>query len=120
MSLVLNDCRALFALPAEVSYLNCAYMSPLMSESTRAGEAGILAESQPSAVTSNDFFERSERLRVLFAELISATADDIAIVPSASYALSTAAANIALESGDEILVLDEQFPSNVYPWRVRA
>ncbi len=91
-----------------------------MRDVARAGAAGIESESQPWTLTPDGFFTRSERLRELFARLIGATADDVAIVPSVSYAISTAARNIALERGDEIVVLDEQFPSNVYPWRERA
>jgi selenocysteine lyase/cysteine desulfurase len=54
---------------------------------------------------------------VLFAELIGATADDIAIVPAASYGLAIAAANLPLAAGGRVLLLAEQFPSNVLIWR---
>ena len=38
-------------------------------------------------------------------------------MPAASYGLSTAARNLAPDAKSEILVLAEQFPSNVYVWR---
>ena len=41
----------------------------------------------------------------------------MALVPSASYGLSCAARNIEVAPGDGIVVLAEQFPSNVYAWR---
>lgn len=41
-------------------------------------------------------------------------------MPSVSYAIGVAAANLELEGGDEILMLAEQFPSNVYPWHTLA
>ncbi|MBZ5655096.1 MAG: aminotransferase class V-fold PLP-dependent enzyme [Acidobacteriia bacterium] len=39
------------------------------------------------------------------------------MVPSASYGVATAACNLPLGKGQTILVLDEQFPSNYYPWQ---
>jgi len=114
------ECRELFDIPTDVAYLNCAYMSPSLRAVSEAGVAGVARKSRPWEITATNFFDGSERLRQLFARLISADADDIAIVPSASYAIATAAANLPLEAGSEILLLDEQFPSNVYPWRVRA
>jgi selenocysteine lyase/cysteine desulfurase len=38
------------------------------------------------------------------------------IIPSASYGLSLTAANLAAGPGQRIIVLEDQFPSNVYPW----
>jgi selenocysteine lyase/cysteine desulfurase len=42
-----------------------------------------------------------------------------AVVPAASYGLSTAARALEpqLKSGDGILVVAEEFPSNVLPWK---
>jgi selenocysteine lyase/cysteine desulfurase len=114
------NCRDLFDLPDDVAYLNCAYMSPLPRDAVNAGIAGVSRKAHPWEVTPQSFFDGSERLRGLFARLISAAPDDVAIVPSASYGLSTAAANVELRAGDQILVLAEQFPSNYYPWKFRA
>ena len=51
---------------------------------------------------------------------MGAEASDIAIVPAASYGVSTAARNLPLASGDNVLYVQDQFPSNVYPWIERA
>ena len=47
-------------------------------------------------------------------------ADDVAIVPSASYGISTAAKNLPVSAGGKVLVMAEEFPSNVYPWQESA
>ena len=52
----------------------------------------------------------------MFAQLIGATADDIALVPATSYGIAVAAANLAVEAQQEIVVLEQQFPSNYYAW----
>ena len=38
-------------------------------------------------------------------------------MPSASYGIASAARNVACGAGQEILVLEDQFPSHVYAWR---
>jgi len=112
--------RHLFDIPDEIAYFNCAYMGPLTKAARAAGHKGIDRKSLPWTVSPVDFFTESERARALFAELIGATADDITIIPSASYGLAIAARNIPLEQGQKILLLEDQFPSNVYCWQQRA
>lgn len=112
--------RDLFDIPAGVAWLNCAYMSPLMRPAIEAGIAGVRRKAHPWTVSPADFFTESEEARGLFARIVGASADDIAIVPSASYGMEVAAQNLEAPPGTRILVLDEQFPSNVYPWRELA
>ena len=108
--------RHLFDIPDDIAYFNCAYMGPLLKTARAAGHAGVDRKALPWSVSPGDFFSESEKARRLFAELIGATANDIAIIPSASYGVAVAALNIKLEKGQKILLLDEQFPSNVYSW----
>jgi len=109
--------RHLFDLPEDVHYLNCAYISPLMHAVADAMRAGLGREMRPWEILASDFFHLPERARELFAALIGAQADDIALVPSASYGMATAAANLEVAAGRRILLLAEQYPSNVYVWR---
>jgi selenocysteine lyase/cysteine desulfurase len=112
--------RHLFDLPAEVAYLNCAYMSPLLKRAAAVGAEAIARKCRPWTISADDFFTDSERARASFARLLGAGADDIAIVPAASYGLAIAARNLRLAAGERILVLAEQFPSNVFAWRELA
>jgi selenocysteine lyase/cysteine desulfurase len=112
--------RHLFDLPRGIAYLNCAYMSPLLKRSAEVGREALARKLRPWTITPDDFFEDSARARTLFAQLIGATADDIAIIPAASYGLAVAAGNLPVAPGARILVLAEQFPSNVYTWRAVA
>ncbi len=109
-----------FDIPDDVAYLNCAYMSPSLKAVTEAGIAGARRKATPWIVRPDDFFTESEQARSLFARLVQAPADDIAIVPAASYGLAVAARNLPIRRGDSILILAEQFPSNVYTWRALA
>ncbi len=109
--------RALFEIPEEITYLSCAYQSPLLRSVRAAGEAGVAAKARPWAISPEDFFAPVEALRGRFAHLIGARAEDIALLPSVSYGVAVAAQNLDVPEGDSILLLDEQFPSNVYTWR---
>lgn len=116
------DCqRNLFSIPDDVHYLNCAYMSPQLKSVEDIGHNSLRRKNSPWDLQTIDFFEPVERLKRLFATLIHAEdSSRIAIVPSASYGLSTVARNLPLHPKQEILVVEGQFPSNVYPWKREA
>tara|TARA_B100000959_G_scaffold14737_3_gene14420 strand:- start:222 stop:1370 length:1149 start_codon:yes stop_codon:yes gene_type:complete len=114
---LLPNQRALFDIPEGISYLNCAYMSPLPRSSLTAGAAGLASKAQPWTISPPQFFETAEDIRVLAALLFNADSDDLAIVPSASYGLAVAAKNLKVQAGQNIIVLADQFPSNFYVWK---
>ena len=109
--------RSLFSIPDSVAYFNCAYLSPLTKRVVELGEQGVRRKAAPWAIMSENFFTESETLRSRFASLINATSDAVCIVPSVSYGIATASRNISVECNREIVVLEEQFPSNYYAWR---
>ena len=109
--------RDAFAIPEGLTYLNCAYMSPQLREVTAAGARAAERKERPWTISPADFFADLERLRELFSGLLGADADGVAVVPAASYALTTVAANVAAGPDSRIVVLADQYPSNVYPWR---
>lgn len=112
------DCqRAQFSLPADAHYLNCAYMGPLSRRTQEAGTAAVLRKADPTRIAVSDFFAESDRARALFAALIGAPSERIALVPAVSYALAIVERNLAGRAGANIVIAAEQFPSNVYAWR---
>jgi selenocysteine lyase/cysteine desulfurase len=116
----LGSQRELFEMPEDIAYLNCAYMSPQLRRAREVGEWAVSRKSRPWEVTPNAFFEDVEVVRALFARLVGGDADGVAVVPSVSYGISVAAANVPVHEGEKILILEDQFPSNVYPWRELA
>ncbi|MBX2964892.1 MAG: aminotransferase class V-fold PLP-dependent enzyme [Cyclobacteriaceae bacterium] len=115
---MLTSKRAKFTLPPQVTYLNCAYMSPLLKSVEKAGVTGVRKKRNPSAITQPNFFAETELLRAEYARLINAPDPKrIVVIPSVSYGIANAVKNIAIEKGQHILVVAEQFPSNYYPWK---
>ena len=112
--------RDLFEIPEGISYLNCAYMGPQLRSAREIGERAVGRKSRPWEITPGDFFDEVEESRELFARLVGGEADGVAVLPSVSYGMAVAANNVAVREGQKILLLDYQFPSNVYPWRELA
>jgi selenocysteine lyase/cysteine desulfurase len=109
--------RHLFDIPEDVAYLNCAYMSPLMRPAIEAGNAGLLRKAHPWELTASQFFTGAETFRTTAARIFDSSPDCIAIVPSASFGIASAARNVPVGRGQSIVVLAEQFPSNYYEWQ---
>ncbi len=112
--------RSLFEIPEGVTYLNCAYMSPQLRSITAIGIDAVRGKATPWTIPSSQWFSRPEELRSLAAQVMGADADGVALVPSVSYGIATAAANLPIASGQSIVILDREFPSNVYAWRELA
>ena len=116
----LGSQRELFEMPNDIAYLNCAYMSPQLRRGREIGERAVSRKSRPWEITPDHFFEDVEEVRALFALLVGGDAEGVAIVPSVSYGISVAAANVSVREGEKIIILEDQFPSNVYSWRELA
>ena len=109
--------RELFTIPDDVAYFNCAYTSPLLKSAEALGQDALIRKSAPWELTAGHFFSDLNANRALFAELVDASSDDVAIITSVSYGIALAARNLPAEQGQTIVVLQDQFPSNIYAWR---
>jgi selenocysteine lyase/cysteine desulfurase len=112
--------RDLFEIPDGITFLNCATLSPQLRSVTAAGLESVRAKASPWEITPPDWFSGMETLRALAARILDADTESVAIVPSVSYGIAIAAANVHVEHGQSIVLLHEQFPSNVYAWRELA
>jgi selenocysteine lyase/cysteine desulfurase len=113
--------RAAFRIPDHVHYLNCAYMAPLPRVVEDALVEGVRRKRLPTELHPDDFFAESDRVRSAFARLVGGPDPSrVALHPSVSYGVATAARNLPLERGRRVVILGEQFPGNVYAWRRRA
>jgi len=115
---MLKNQKHLFSLPDHITYLNGSYMSPQLKTVEQIGIHNLKIKSQPFLITTADFFSEKKVLRERFAQLINAEdPNSIAIIPSVSFGIATVLKNIPFSAGDEIVVLEEQFPSNFYAWK---
>ncbi|MCU1296024.1 MAG: Cysteine desulfurase [Acidobacteriaceae bacterium] len=116
----IESARALFEIPDDVTYLNCANMAPQLRSVTQAGIEAVNRKSAPWNLTGPEWFSGAEELRTVCAQLLGADPEGIALIPAASYGIAIAAANLDVRRGQSIVLLDQEFPSNVYAWRELA
>lgn len=110
--------KDLFELDENAIYLNCAYMSPQLKEVTQMGIKELSRKCSPNRFIADDFFKSRRELKDSFARLLGVPdSRGLAIIPSVSYGIASVANNINIESGDEIVVCEAQFPSHIYSWQ---
>jgi selenocysteine lyase/cysteine desulfurase len=110
--------RALFPITQRYAFFNHAGVSAL---NTRALEAMRTFNEQSSHTPINEMFgtvmAALHDLRERFAALINAAQiDEIALMPNTATAINTAALGLPLSAGDNVLLLDGDYPANIYPW----
>ena len=108
--------RHLFDIPSDVTFFNCSYYGPQLKTTSERLIEGSQSKMHPWKMAPKDFFHDAEKVRGLFAQMFGSSAENYAITASASYGLSTAARILEskLSDDDEILILQDEFPSTVY------
>ncbi|MDQ6918253.1 MAG: aminotransferase class V-fold PLP-dependent enzyme [Candidatus Dormibacteraeota bacterium] len=108
-----EELRLLVPAARDSAYLNTATYGPA-AEPTVAAMAEFLEGWSHGSVRYEVWENIGEECRVLFAELLKASPDDIAIQPY----VSTAAGAIAvqLQPGERVVVSEMEFASNLWPW----
>lgn len=109
--------KALFSIPDGECWLNSAYMGPLPKPVEAVGHDALTRRAFPSWMRAADFFEPAERVRGQCAQLVGADPERVALVTTAAQGVAIAAANLEPRAGHNVVLLGEQFPSNVHVWR---
>lgn len=109
--------KDLFQIEEGVHFLNCAYLGPIPRRVEEAAIRGLIRKRSPTRIPTTAFYDDCDRLRGRFATLLAGEAARVAIMPSVSYGIATAARNVDISPRQNVVILGEQFPSNVYIWR---
>jgi selenocysteine lyase/cysteine desulfurase len=112
--------RALFDIPRDVCYLNSASYSPLPLKTLQAGRDAVGRKGRPWMLDAGFAGRQHHRARVAAARLINADAADIALIPSISYGVATAAKLLTIPRGGRVIVLENDHSSPVLEWQSRA
>ncbi len=112
--------RGLFEMPRDICYLNSASYSPLPLRTQEVGRAAVGRKGTPWTLEASFANRQHERARLAAARLINADAADIALIPSISYGVATAAKLLTLPRGARVLVLENDHSSPVLEWQTRA
>ncbi|MGV3632001.1 MAG: aminotransferase class V-fold PLP-dependent enzyme [Bacteroidota bacterium] len=110
----MNDQKHKFQIREDVSYVNCAYMAPLMKSTEQAGIEGMIRKRNPFEVYQEDFFTDVTRLKGLFAEMVNCQPGEVALFPSTSYGFASVLNNISSEGRKHCLLIENEFPSGYF------
>lgn len=110
--------RQLFPMAEKYAFFNHAGVSAL---NTRAAVAmhGFAEQATkiPFTETGLAAFHKMNELRERFATLINArSVDEIVLMPNTASGINTAALGLPLRTGDNVLVIEGDYPANIYPW----
>lgn len=117
---MLTSQRASFDIPRDICYLNAASYSPLPIKTLEAGRAAVGRKGRPWTLEASFQNAQHERARTAAARLIQADPSDVALIPSISYGVATAAKLFTPGRGTRVLVLENDHSSPVLEWRARA
>ena len=112
--------RHLFEIPPDICYLNSASSGALPRTTLDAGRAAVGRKGQPWTIGAGFDSRQYERARAAAARLINADAGDIALIPSISYGVATAAKVLTVPRGARVIVLENDHSSPVLEWHARA
>ena len=112
--------RALFEMPRDICYLNSASYSPLPLRTLEAGRAAVGRKGTPWTLDARFANQQHERARTAAARLINADPADVALIPSVSYGVATAAKILTIARGTRVIVLENDHSSPVLEWQTRA
>lgn len=96
-------------------FLSHAAVSPLPRRVASAIQVYLeqAARGDQERVFSGDVLLETRRL---YARLLGAESEEIALVGPTSVGLSLVASGFPFRPGDEVLIYPDDYPSNVYPW----
>lgn len=108
-----------FPQASDLIYLNHAAVAPWPLRTQRAVERFAEENCRRGAADYPDWLKREQQLREQLRQLLNApSVEDIALVKNTSEAISFVAFGYPWKSGDNIVSVDEEFPSNRIPWEV--
>ena len=108
--------RREFPVTEKYIYLDHAGVAP-MSLRVKAAVDRFLEESaHGGAFHYPKWAQQVVEIRRSCARLINAGLDEIAFVKSTSHGLSIVAGGLDWKPGDNVLLYEKEFPSNIYPW----
>jgi cysteine desulfurase / selenocysteine lyase len=115
MPLTPADMRAAFPITRRYAYLDHAAIAPLATPVRSTMEVFLARQSEePFELTHWERLKSQVRTRT--AELLSTSADRIAFVKNTTTGLGMVAAGLDWQAGDNVVGVDREFPSNIYPW----
>jgi len=108
--------RREFPITGKYIYLDHAGVAPISLRVRTAVEKFLAESTEGGSFHYPEWAQRTTEIRRACAQLVNARPDEIAFVKSTSHGLSIVAQGLDWRPGDNVLIYEKEFPSNIYPW----
>jgi len=111
-----QEFRELMPITEQWTYLDHAAVAPLPRPTGETIQRWCQESMQEGDSVWPTWNRRLEQLRDMVAELIAADREEIALLPSTTAGINVVAEGFPWQPGDNVVTLENEFPSNLYPW----
>lgn len=108
--------RREFPVTGKCIYFDHAGVAPVSLRVKTAAAQYLEEAATGGAYHYPQWIERIAMTRAKCARLINAAPDEVAFVKNTSHGLSIVAEGLDWQAGDNLLIYEKEFPSNIYPW----
>lgn len=108
--------RREFPVTGHSIYLDHSGIAPISLRVRTAIDKFLAESTEGGSFHYPQWAEQVVEVRRACARLVNAGPDEIAFVKSTSHGLSIVAQGLDLRPGDNVLIYEKEFPSNIYPW----
>jgi cysteine desulfurase/selenocysteine lyase len=98
------------------AWLNCAHQGPLPRVAVAAAERALADKAAPHRIRDEAFDAVPRRLKDALGRLAGVPADQVTLGNSTSYGLHLLVQGVPWREGDEVLLVDGDFPATIVPW----
>lgn len=121
LTIIAMDLSREFALREDIIYLNHAAVSPWPRRTVEAVAQFAEENAVQGSLDYPKWLESEQSLREQMAALLNApSSEDIALVKNTSEGLSIVAYGLEWQAGDNVVISDQEFPSNRIVWESLA
>jgi cysteine desulfurase / selenocysteine lyase len=98
------------------AWLNCAHQGPLPLVAVAAATGALADKAAPHRMGDEAFTEVPSRLKDVLGRLVGVPAGQVILGNSTSYGLQLLVQGVDWRAGDEVLLVDGDFPATIVPW----
>ncbi len=113
----LANFKTCFSKKTQFVHLNNAGLAPVSSVSVATAQIWLERFHEEGMHCNDAYMAAAETARAELAELAGAKPGQVAFFQSTAGAISQVAFGRSLNPGDEVLTWDQEYASNLYPWR---
>jgi selenocysteine lyase/cysteine desulfurase len=113
---LLESYRDEFPVTNNYVYLDHAGVAPVSLRVKRAVEEFVSDATGLGAFNYSSWTKKVDGIRKRSSALIGAKPEEVAFVKNTSHGISIVAQGLDWKEGDNLIVYEKEFPSNIYPW----